>query len=438
MRVAETVISVDEASLLTRVCQGAREVFVASSAEILDLQEITSTNVDFRACFSRVVPILIALRRLFRGSCWAPEAHYANIIIDDPPLRPKYGHLDMRELAALVDRTGCACTIAMIPWNYRRSDRRVVSLLASHHSRLGVCVHGCNHTGTEFGCQDRGRLTGTLYTARRRMDAHQQHTGLACQSVMVFPRGLFSVGAMSCLRTAGYLAAVNTQVGDCWHQARVALQHLLDPAALSYGEFPLFIRRKPEDGAVNFAVDSFLGKPCLVVLHHDFFNGGMKRLDELVGAFTSFRPKLSWDSLENIVKGSALSKQEDDGRKTVKIFADRAVIRVGQWQGKGLTVVRKAPGDYKISRVELDDHSVDFSIKKGLLKFNLEPPTSRTVSMSIVSEDSPPLQVTEDSLGEKACVAMRRYLCDFRDNHLAKSEILLRFGRHVARSLRRR
>ena len=92
--VADTVISIDEASLLTFVRQGSRELFVAASPEILDLQESTSTNVDFRTCFSRVVPILIALRHLFRGSCWAPEAHYANIIIDDPPLWQRYGHLD--------------------------------------------------------------------------------------------------------------------------------------------------------------------------------------------------------------------------------------------------------------------------------------------------------------------------------------------------------
>jgi len=166
--VADTVISIDEASLLTHVRQGHRELFLASSPEILDLQESVSTNVDFRTCFSKVVPFLIALRHLFRGSCWAPERHYANLVIDDPPLWPRYGHLDMRELATLVDRTGCACTIAMIPWNYRRSDRRAVSLVASRQPRFGLCVHGCDHTAAEFGCQDRERLSELLLTARKK------------------------------------------------------------------------------------------------------------------------------------------------------------------------------------------------------------------------------------------------------------------------------
>jgi hypothetical protein len=377
--VADTIISIDEASVLTRVCQGPAEAFVASGAEILDLREPISTNIDFRECFSRIVPILIALRHLFRASCWAPEIHYANIVIDDPPLWPRYGHLEMRELAALVDRTGCACTIAMIPWNYRRSDRRIVSLFASRQPRLGLCVHGCDHTAAEFGSQDREKLTGKLLIAWRRMEAHQQHTGLRSQPVMVFPQGVFSVEAMNSLGPGGYLAAVNTEVADYQRQARVTLQDLLNPALLCYDGSPLFTRRRPGAGTVNFAVDSFLGKPCLVVLHHDFFKGGIKSLEELVRSFANFRPQLSWDSLENIVKGCALSKREADGQKTVRSFANRAVLA-----------------------------------------------------------ESPAVQVSEDSVGEKARVAVRRYLCEIRDNYGAKSETLLRCARSVARSLQRR
>jgi hypothetical protein len=422
--VANTVISIDEASLLTYVRRGSTELFVVSSPEILDLRESTSRNIDFRTCFSRVVPILIALRHLFRGSCWVPEAHYGNIIIDDPPLWQRYGHLSLRELASLSDRTGFASTIAMIPWNYRRSDQRAVSLFTSRQPRLGVCVHGCNHTGAEFGWQDRQKLRGMLLTARRRMDAHQQLTGLPCQPVMVFPQGVFSIEAMSCLRAEGYLAAVNTEVADCWRRVRVPLQDLLDPAALCYDEFPLFTRRKPEDGAVNFAVDSFLGKPCLVVLHHEFFKDGIKDLEELIHTFSTFHPRLTWDSLENIIMGCALSKREADGRKTVRIFANRAVIRGGQGQSAAMTVLKRAANNDNISRVEVDGHSVDFSLENGFLQLNLEPWTNRTVHVNIVSAVIPAFQVTEDSLRAKARVAVRRYLCEFRDTYSAKLEVV--------------
>jgi hypothetical protein len=110
-----TVISSDNGQILNHVRQGSRELFVVSVSELLDLRESTAKTIDFRTCFSQVVPVLIALRHLFRNACWTPETHYANIVIDDPPLWQTYGHLHLRELAALTDRTGCACTIAMIP-----------------------------------------------------------------------------------------------------------------------------------------------------------------------------------------------------------------------------------------------------------------------------------------------------------------------------------
>jgi hypothetical protein len=431
----DTVISIGDASLLSYAHQDSRELFIASSPEILDLRESISKSIDFRTCFSKVVPILVALRHLFRGSCWMPEAHYANIIIDDPPLWQRYGHLELRKLAALVDRTGCACTIAMIPWNYRRSDRRAVSLVASRQPRLGVCIHGCNHTGAEFGCQDRQRLMNMLSTARRRMEAHQGRTSLPHQMVMVFPQGVFSIEAMDCLRRTGYLAAANTEVADCWSQGHLTLQDLLQPAVLCYQGSPLLARRRPDDGIVNFAVDSFLGKPCLVVLHHDFFKGGVRELEELVHALANFHPRLSWDSLENIVTGCAMSKCEADGRTTVLIFADRARLSVDQRQGERLAVIKRETASAKICRVEVDGRSIDFSLENDFLKLNLDARTNRPVSVNIVSEASPAFHAAEDSLTDKARVAVRRYLCELRDGYSAKSGVLLKYARSFAKGL---
>jgi|SRR6516165_96793 hypothetical protein len=430
---ADTIIRTDEASLLTRVSEGPHEIFIAWSPEILDLTEPVSKNIDYRTCFSRIVPILVGLRHLFRDSCWAPEAYYANIIIDDPPLWPTYGHLDLRELATLVDRKRCACTVAMIPWNYRRSKQRAVSLIANRRPNLGICVHGCNHTGAEFGCQDRQRLRGLLLTARQRMDAHHRSTGLPYEPVMVFPQGIFSVEAMSCLRAEGYLAAVNTEVADCWRQARVTLQDLLAPAVLCYGGTPLFTRRKPADGSVNFAVDSFLGKPCLVVLHHDFFKGGNKNLEELVATLTNLHSQMSWDSLENIVKGCALSRRTADGRKTVRIFANQARIRVEEGEEEGLTLVKRETANDKISHVELNGRAVDFTLQNGSLALAVQPPVHQLLYVNIEATGSAAVRATEDSVRENARVAVRRYLSEFRDNYLSKSETLLRWARAVVK-----
>jgi hypothetical protein len=430
---ADRVVSIDEVSVLTYARQGFRELFVASSGEILDLQESVSKAIDFRTCFSKVVPILIALRHLFRTSCWTPEAHYANIIIDDPPLWLRYGRLELARLADLTDRTGCACTIAMIPWNYRRSNRRAVDVVATRQPRLGVCIHGCNHTGAEFGCQDRARLMTMLSTAQRRMDAHQRSTRLRHQSVMVFPQGVFSIEAMECLGSAGYLAAANTEVADYWGQGHLTLQDLLQPAVSCYEGPPLFSRRRPDAGAINFAVDSFLGKPCLVVLHHDFFKGGVQKLEEVVEDLASFNPRVGWDNLENIVDSCAVSRRNTDGSKMVRIFADRARIQVDEQ----LTVIKRETHGNRIRGVNVDGESVDFRFERGFLECNIEPRTNRTVYLKIVTEVAPVVGPIEDSLAERARVALRRYLCEFRDNYATRSEILLRSAHGAARSLQK-
>jgi hypothetical protein len=174
------------------------------------------------------------------------------------------------------------------------------------------------------------------------------------------------------------------------------------------------------------------------VLHHDFFKDGIKSLEQLVGTFANFRPRLAWDNLENIVNGCALRRLGADGRTIVRIFGDRALIGVGDGQGEKLTIIKNEADNSKISRVEIDDQRVDFLIENGLLTVNLEPRAKATVSVRIVTAANPAVQVTENSVGEKARIAMRRYLSEFRDNYPAQSQTFLRCARSVARSLQRR
>jgi hypothetical protein len=364
----EKLIEIDGAGLLTKIQRGSQTVLVSTASEVMDLDETTNDKIDFRTCFSRIVPLLLALRSAFGDRCWRPQHYRANIIIDDPPLWPRYGHLDLRKLAETTDRLRCACTIAMIPWNYRRSKQDIANVFASRAPRLGICFHGCNHTEAEFGVRDDARLMHIAGTARRRMNAHEQITGLACQPVMVFPQGVFSVEAMRHLRSAGYLAAINTEIQDYHNQVSVTRAELMQPALLCYGGLPVFSRRKPEDGIVNFAVDAFLGKPCLVVLHHEFFKTGFSAFEELVQGISSLHPRLAWTNLQNIVKETDLSQVDSRAQGVVKKFTNR-------------------------------------------IRINGESPDDAAI---------PAAQPFRESLTERLRIAARRYACEFRDNYLGR------------------
>jgi len=56
------------------------------------------------------------------------------------------------------------------------------------------------------------------------------------------------------------LSAVNTELVDCQTGAGVKGHELLRPAIMSFGGFPLFMRRRAEEASANFALDLLLGK----------------------------------------------------------------------------------------------------------------------------------------------------------------------------------
>jgi hypothetical protein len=434
----EKLIEIDGRGLLTRICGPSHQILISTTTEIMDLRQAVSKNIDFRTCFSQVAPLLIGLRSIFREFCWVPRAAHANIIIDDPPLWPRYGHLDLKRLIETVDRLGCGCTIGMIPWNYRRSNPRIAGVLASRATRIGICYHGCNHTRAEFGLRDGAAVRRLLATAQQRMRQHEQRTGLRCQSVMVFPQGIFSVDAMQALKATRFLAVANTEIQDRQHQLRVTTADLLRPALECYGNFPLFARRNPHEGPVNFGMDLFLGKPCLIVLHHDFFKPGFPAFEELVRTISSLDQDLTWENLENIVSACSLWQVNDGGAQTAMVFANETHLQLDAHNQSAVAVIKPHAEDDKPLRVEVDGEPCDFTAEGGYLKFSLPSKNRSRVCVSIIAAQEPFLSPAHEDLRSKVRVAARRYASEFRDNHLAAVETSRRCARLLARLIRRR
>ena len=130
-------------------------------------------------------------------------------------------------------------SIAFIPWNWRRSNLKVVQLFRDNPDYYSVCIHGCDHTAGEFSASDRKRLGAIASEAVRRMSLHQRRTGLAHDRVMVFPQGMFSEVAIAELKHAGFDAAVNTEVhSNPPRQRALKISDVWDVAITSYADFP--------------------------------------------------------------------------------------------------------------------------------------------------------------------------------------------------------
>jgi peptidoglycan/xylan/chitin deacetylase (PgdA/CDA1 family) len=235
--------------------------------------------------------------------------NYACIIIDDPLLKENYGFLNYRELLALMDRHNFHTTIAFIPWNYNRTDRKIAALFRERQDRFSLCVHGCDHTEGEFARTDPNYLEVKVKLATARMIEHEKRTGLAFDRVMVFPHGKFSNEALEALRRNLYLAAINA-----------VPEPVNGPIA---SEFPLFIGYKPENLDLSY-------DPAFIVLHHDFFKKGYERLIDFVNRINARGAK--WESVGNIVR-RYVSTDETNGPADIslsglKIYSQKEYIKI--------------------------------------------------------------------------------------------------------------
>ena len=137
------------------------------------------------------------------------------------------------------------------------------------------------------------------------MNRHESITGICHDRVMVFPQGIFSEAAMSALKHSGLIAAVNSDVISSDSQPRaVTISEVWDTAVMGYSDFPIFTRRYPWEGIANFAFDVMLGKPAIVLIHHDYCSDHCARLIDFIEGLNALKRPLTWSSLGEVVRRS--------------------------------------------------------------------------------------------------------------------------------------
>ena len=144
---------------------------------------------------------------------------------------------------------------------------------------------------------------------------------------MVFPQGVFSSACPEVLKHNGFLAAVNTETVPVDSQnARTRIRDVWDVAIMTYGGFPIFTRRYAFHGLENFAFDLLLGKPCLIVAHHDFFKDGGTALVELIEKIGSLNCCLRWRPLGEVIRRACRSRADGAGGEEVEMYGNELLI----------------------------------------------------------------------------------------------------------------
>jgi hypothetical protein len=421
------VISAGSGAALLKVEYQNVPVFLSTCKTIVDVDaELTTQNFDVREHFLSAVPVVLYIKWAFAETCWNGSEANACLVIDDPVLKPTYGFVNFHHLVSLTKRHRFSTNIAFIPWNWRRSSPEVVRLFRENPESFSLSVHGCDHTRAEFGSSDRNRLYWKAQQALERMNRHGLDTGIQHDRVMVFPQGVFSQAAMDALKHTDFMAAVNNDVISAGPRPRaITISDVWDTAVMAYGNFPILTRRYPWEGIENFAFDILLGKPAIIVIHHDFCHDRCLHLVKFVQRLNALKIRLAWRSLGEVVRRSCRQRELSPGLVEVEMYATQLRLENQSGQGKRYLIRRRESEPSNIKEIRAGSRNVGWGSTDGRVAFEIELNPGENTMITLGFHDLTGNGRHADTLSYRTKAMLRRYLCEIRDNYVTPARFRL-------------
>jgi hypothetical protein len=421
---ATPLISADtKATAFLKLIWQTVPIFVPS-ARLIDIDaDLKTQNFDVRDHFFSAVPAVSYVRWAFAHTSWnMPEAS-ACLVIDDPLLKARYGFVRFHELLTLMKQLRFSTSIAFIPWNWWRSDPKVAQVFKNNSENYSLCVHGCDHTAGEFGTFDRQQLRAIAHEAIRRMTLHQRRTGLAHDRVMVFPQGVFSEQAILELKHAGFHAVVNSEVhSNPLRQRKLKISDVWDTAVMSYGDFPIYTRRYPAQGVENLAFDLLLGKPCLIVVHHDFCGDGYRRLAQFIDQLNAIKVSLVWRGLGEVVRRGYRQRKLSPNCVEIEMYGSELLIENRSDRTMSYFVRRREREPNSIESLYAGSHRVSWNSAGDYIEFKVDLAPGESTLLTLRFKAAGDAAYSGENLAYAAKTMLRRYLSEARDNYLAPAK----------------
>lgn len=417
---------------------GTTNVFVWATLDVFDMEQPLAAELEFELATDEYIPAIIFLRETFGKRCWHNPVPGAGMVIDDPLLKANYGFIDFRKLLQSARNHQYRVTLAFIPWNYWRTRRKATQLFRDYSDCFDICAHGCDHTDSEFRHGTYDELLSRNFIAGSRMSAHASRTGMQSQPLMVCPKEQYSTEAMRAFADSRqFMALICTAcMPRDLDQPALTGADLLLPAQDSFFGFPVF-KRHYSDGIKTgvFAMALFLGKPAILVEHHEFFRNGPAGAEEFARHIRDMRPGLKWTSLQQTVMRTHARRQISTNHWAVRFFTDRFFFEPVPENGIGYTFMRRVPETTRVECVRVAGKEIPFNRKNGLLAFETEVREPGTVLVEVKVTAARPTQ-SSNGARYQASVALRRGLCEVRDNLVARNRFALNMGRRLMKSLK--
>lgn len=255
------------------------------------------------------------------------------------------------------------------------------------------------------------------------MSLHEERTGLAHDRIMVFPQGIFSEVAIAELKRAGFNAAVNTEVhSNPAGGHKLKISDVWDVALMTYSDFPIYTRRYPAQGIENFAFDLLLGKPCLVVIHHDFCSDRYVRLSHFIEQLNALKVPLVWRCLGDVLRRSYRQKEVSPDSIEIEMYGSELLIENRSERMKSYLIRRRERHPDSIENLDAGSRQLPWECVGDWIQFKLELPPGETTLLTLHFKGAEDVAYVRQNFAHRVKTMLRRHLSEARDNYLVPAK----------------
>jgi hypothetical protein len=197
-----------------------------------------------------------------------------------------------------------------------------------------------------------------------------------------------------------------------------------DVAVRRYADFPLYTRRYPRQGVENLAFDILLGKPCLVVIHHDFCRENCDHVVDFIQRLNALKVPLKWRSLQEVTRRSYRRREIDLAVQEIEMYAAEMLIENSSDGAKCFRIKRRETEPERVAEIRAGSDLLTWHRAGAYLHFEITLPPGESALIRV--RWIPLGQFGRNGHSHSGFkTGLRRYLSEFRDNYVvpAKSRV---------------
>jgi hypothetical protein len=187
---------------------------------------------------------------------------------------------------------------------------------------------------------------------------------------------------------------------------------------MSYASFPVYTRRYPAQGIENLAFDLLLGKPCLIVVHHDFFANGYASLAEFINKLNALKISLTWRSLGEVVRRGYRKRELRSDCLEVEMYGSELLIENRSKQIVSYRVRRREKEAYAVESIYAGSGRVRWNSDGDYIEFTVDVAPGASMLLKLHFKPVNDVVHWRHDLGHSLKIVARRYLSEVRDNYL--------------------